>query len=79
MDDLGDLAQVPLEVEAVLDARFMTVADVLQLEPGNLIRLNRTAGENVEIRVGGLWVADGDILAVENKMCVRLTALRERP
>ena len=79
MDDLGNLAHVPLEVEAVLDARFMTVAEVLQLEPGSLIRLNRTAGENVEIRVGGLWVADGDILAVENKMCVRLTALRERP
>jgi flagellar motor switch protein FliN/FliY len=77
--DLGNMAHVPLEVEAVLDARLMTVAEVLQLERGSLIRMNRTAGENVEIRVGGLWVADGDILAVDNKMCVRLTAFRERP
>lgn len=79
MEELGSLARVPLEVEAVLDAPVMTVSNVLQLQPGSLIRMNRTAGENVEIRVGGVWIADGDILAVDNKMCVRLTAFREQP
>jgi flagellar motor switch protein FliN len=79
MEDLGNLARVPLEVEAVLAARLMTVAELLQLERGSLIRMNRTAGENVEIRIGGVWVADGDVLAVDNKMCVRLTGFRERP
>lgn len=79
MEDLGNLAHIPLEVEAVLDARLVTAAEILQLDSGSLIRMNRAAGENVQIRIGGVWVADGDILAVDNKMCVRLTAFRERP
>lgn len=79
MEELGNLARVPLEIEAVLDAPLMTVSEVLQLERGSLIRMNRTAGDNVEIRVGGVWVADGDILAIDNKMCVRLTSFREQP
>jgi flagellar motor switch protein FliN len=79
MEELGNLARVPLEVEAVLDARLMTVAEILQLESGSLVRMNRAAGENVQIHIGGIWVADGDILAVDNTMCVRLTGFRERP
>ncbi len=79
MEDLGNLARVPLEVEAMLDARVMTVSDILQLEGGSLIRTNRIAGEHVQIHVGGVWIADGDILAVDNKICVRVTGFRERP
>ena len=79
MEDLGNLARVPLEVEAVLDARLMTVAEILQLESGSLVRMNRAAGENVQIHIGGIWVADGDILAVDNKLCVRLTGFRDLP
>jgi flagellar motor switch/type III secretory pathway protein FliN len=79
MEELGNLGRVPLDVEAVLDARMMTIAEILQLECGSLIRMNRAAGENVQIQAGGVWIADGDILAVDNKMCVRLTGFRERP
>ena len=79
MEELGHLERVPLEIEAVLDERVMTVSEILELEPGSLIRMNRAAGENIQIRVGGVWVADGDILAVDEQICVRLAAFRDRP
>ena len=78
LEELGDLAKVPLQVEAVLDIRSITVGEVLALETGSLIRLNRSAGESVQIHVGGVHIAEGDILAMENMICVRLTDFREQ-
>ncbi len=78
LEELGSIVKVPLEIEAVLDNRVMTVAEILELEPGSLIRMNRSAGENVQIHIGGVQVADGDIVAMDNIMCVRLTDFRER-
>lgn len=78
LEDLGELAELPLEVKALLDSRTITVADMLDLEPGSLIRLDRSAGENIRIHVGDVHIADGDIAAVDNMICVRLTEFRER-
>ncbi len=78
MEDLGNLARVPLEIEAILDTRVTTVSQILELEPGSLIRMNRAAGENIQLHIGGVWAADGDIVAIDNSMCVRLTGFRER-
>jgi flagellar motor switch/type III secretory pathway protein FliN len=78
LEEIGDLAKVPLEIEAVLDSRVMTIAEILELEPGSLIRMNRSAGENVQIHVGAVHVADGDIVAMDNMLCVRVTDFRER-
>ena len=79
MEELGNLARVPLEINAVLDERVMTIAEILEWKPGSLIRMNRSAGENIQIRVGGVWVADGDVLAIDDKICVRLTGFRDLP
>lgn len=78
MEELGHLSGLPLEIRAILDTRVMTVSQVLELGPGSLIRMNRAAGENIAIQVGGVWVADGEIFAVDNTMCVRVTGFRER-
>ena len=77
-DNLGGLSEVPLEVKALLDTRVITVSDMLDLEPGSLIRLDRSAGENIRLHVGGVHLADGDIAAVDNMICLRITEFRER-
>lgn len=79
MQELGELAQVPLEVEAALDAGTMRISKIIELEPGSLIRINRAAGDSVRVNIGGVWLADGDLLAVDNKLCVRIANFRERP
>ena len=78
MQELGDLAKVPLEVEALLDAGVMKISKILDLEPGNLIQINRAAGDSVQVNIGGVWIADGDLLAVDNKLCVRIANLRDQ-
>ncbi|MGA2183752.1 MAG: FliM/FliN family flagellar motor switch protein [Bryobacteraceae bacterium] len=78
VEELGDLAGVPLEVEAVLDRRVFTVSDILELKPGSVIRMDRSAGENIDLYVGGSHVAFGEVVVMENMMCVRVTDFRDR-
>jgi len=77
VEELGDLAAVPLEVEAVLDRRVFTVSDILGLEPGSLIRMDRSAGENIDLYVGGSHIGFGEVVVMENMMCVRVTDFRD--
>jgi flagellar motor switch protein FliN/FliY len=78
IESLGKLANVVVEVEAILDRRIMTIEDVLALEEGSTIRMSRSAGENIDILVGGEVVGFGEVVIVENMICVRVTDFRER-
>jgi flagellar motor switch protein FliN len=74
---LGTLAQMPIELEGQLDSRIITMKEVLALEPGSLLRLERSAGENIDIFAGGSLLGFGEIVVVENKICIRVTDFRE--
>lgn len=65
---------VPVEVEAQLDRKTMTVREILELDPGAILPLGRSAGENIDILVGGALVAFGEIVVFEEVMGVRITA-----
>jgi len=71
---LADIA-VPIEVE--LDRQVMTVGQVLGLDAGGVIKMGRSAGENIDILVGGALVASGEIVVLEDNMGVRITDFNE--
>ena len=73
VENPGSFSQVPLEIEAILDRRTMAVEEILNLGEGSLIRLDRSAGENIDICVGGVTTATGEIVVVEGRFCVRVT------
>ena len=77
VEELGNLAGLPVEVEAVLDQRIFTVSEILDLEPGSLIRMERSAGENIDLYVGGTHIGFGEVVVMENMMCVRVTDFRD--
>lgn len=70
---LSILADVPLDVTVQLDSRILTVREILALETGSVIRLSRSAGENIDITVGGALVGFGEIVIIEDTMGVRIT------
>jgi len=67
------LADVALNVEVELDRRIMTVREILDLDIGSVIRMNRSAGENIDISIGGSLVGFGEIVIIEDTMGVRIT------
>ena len=62
-----------MEVCVDLDQVVMTLGQVLLLEPGSIIKMNRSAGENINISIGGALVAFGEIVIIETAMGVRIT------
>jgi len=67
------LLDVLLDLEVELDRRVMRMREVLQLEVGSVIRMTRSAGENIDIIVGGSLVGFGEIVIIEDTMGVRIT------
>lgn len=77
LDKAGHLAAVPLPIDVALDCGTLTVESILGLKPGNVVRSLRPAGDNVDIRISGMVVAYGEIVALEGITGVRITRLRE--
>lgn len=67
------LADIPLDISVELDQRILTLREVLELETGSVIGMRRSAGENIDILIGGVIVAFGEIVIIENTMGVRIT------
>lgn len=70
IEALGD---VPLEVEAELGRPVLTLRELMALQPGAILTLNRPAGENLEVRAGGVLIGYGEVVVVENAAAIRLT------
>ncbi len=51
----------------------MVVNDLLQLGPGSIVELNKSAGEPMEILINNKLVARGEVIVVNEKLAVRLT------
>ena len=73
LDEIVHLADVPLDLQIELDRKTMTVRDVLKWETGSVIRLHRSAGENIDILVGGTQIGSGEIVIIEETVGVRIT------
>jgi flagellar motor switch protein FliN len=73
MEEIAGFGDVPVDVEAELDRRILTVQQILHLEPGSIIGMRRSAGENIDLYVGGTPIGCGEIVVVENTLGVRIT------
>jgi flagellar motor switch protein FliN/FliY len=76
-EEIAPLGDVPVDVEVELDRRVMTTREVLQLEEGCVIGTARSAGENIDIYIGGVICGSGEIVVIENKLGVRITDFRD--
>jgi len=74
---------IPIEVSVVLGSAVLGLNKLSQLRIGSTIALKKLAGEPVEIFVGGVLVAKGEIYVVENEptfavMLTEILSERER-
>ncbi len=76
-EEIAPLGEVPVEVEVELDRRLMTTREVLQLTEGSVMATSRSAGENIDIYIGGVLCGSGEIVVIENALGVRITDFRD--
>jgi flagellar motor switch protein FliN len=68
---------IPLDVEVELDRRILTVRQILDLDRDSVVRMNRSAGENLDVRIGGALVGFGEIVVNETTTGIRLTDFQQ--
>ncbi|MBI2689766.1 MAG: FliM/FliN family flagellar motor switch protein [Acidobacteria bacterium] len=73
VEEIGHFSDVPLEVLVELDRKIMTLRAILALDKGSVIKMNRSAGENLDVVVSGALLAFGEIVIIESSMGVRIT------
>lgn len=72
---LAMLADVHLEVTAELGRTKLRVSELLSLEPGSVIGLDREAGSPVDLLVNGTLFARAEVIVADNQYAVRITEL----
>jgi flagellar motor switch protein FliN/FliY len=73
LDQIAHISDVPLAIDIELDRRTMTLRQILELETGMVIKMTRSAGENIDVLVDGLILGYGEIVIIEDTVGVRMT------
>jgi len=73
--DLAAVFDVPVTIAAVLGRTHMEVADLLKLEEGDVVELDRKVGEAIDIYVNNRLVARGEVVLVEDRLGVTMTEI----
>lgn len=69
------LMDVSLRVTVELGRTQMTLRQVLDLQPGSVVELDRLAGDPVDIFVNERLIARGEVVVVDDKFGVKITEL----
>ncbi len=74
-DDRGIdlLLDIPLEVAVEVGRSRILVRDLLQLQEGSLVELDKLAGEPLDLYVNSRLIARGEAVVVNDKFGLRLT------
>jgi flagellar motor switch protein FliN/FliY len=75
---LDPFLDVPIEVTVELARKKLKVREVLNLEVNSVIQMDQSAGENVDLRLNGVAVGNGEIVVIEDMMGLRVTDLKLR-
>ena len=73
LEEIAAFADIPVDIQVELDRTVMTVGQILELDVDSVIRMTRSAGENIDILIGGRVIGFGEIVIIEDAVGVRIT------
>ncbi|ROQ37355.1 flagellar motor switch protein FliN/FliY [Frondihabitans sp. PhB188] len=74
-DKLGRINNVEMALTVEIGRTRMSVRDVLGLEPGAVIELDRSAGAPADVLLNGRLIAHGEVVVVDQDYAVRITQI----
>jgi flagellar motor switch protein FliN/FliY len=72
---LDMLHDVEMEVSAELGRTRMSVRELLSLNPGAIVELDRAAGSPADLLVNGRLIARGEVVVVDENFGIRITEI----
>ncbi len=74
-EKLNLLKDLPLNVYIELGRTQMQIKDILELERGYVIELEKLASEPVDVFVNNKKIAEGEVVVIDKHFGIRITAL----
>lgn len=74
---LQRIAGVEMDLTVEIGRTRMAVRDVLGLQPGRIVELDRSAGAPADVRLNGRVIAHGEVVVVDQDYAVRITRILE--
>ncbi|MFC1596248.1 flagellar motor switch protein FliN [Candidatus Margulisiibacteriota bacterium] len=66
-------AQIPIKITVELGQTKLSLQEVLELNEGSIIELDRLAGEPLDLVVNGQLIARGEVVAIDDNYGLRIT------
>lgn len=73
--DLEFLEDNSLEIRFELGRTKREIRDIISLEKGSVIKLDKIQGENLDIRIKDDCIAKGEVVLVDNTYGVKITGI----
>jgi flagellar motor switch protein FliN len=71
--DLDIILDIPVVISMEVGNTMIPIRNLLQLNQGSVIELDRLAGEPLDVLVNGTLIAHGEVVMVNEKFGIRLT------
>lgn len=70
---LDSILDIPVTISMEVGRSFISIRNLLQLNQGSVVELDRVAGEPLDVMVNGTLIAHGEVVVVNDKFGIRLT------
>ncbi|MGH8551437.1 MAG: flagellar motor switch protein FliN [Methylococcales bacterium] len=71
--NLDVILDVPVTISMEIGRTRINIRNLLQLNQGSVVELDRLAGEPMDVLVNGTLIAHGEVVVVNDKFGIRLT------
>lgn len=70
---LNAILDVPVTMQMEVGRTKINIRNLLQLNQGSVVELDRLAGEPMDVLINGTLIAQGEVVVVNEKFGIRLT------
>jgi len=71
--DLDMILDIPVVISMEIGRTQISIRNLLKLNQGSVVELDRLAGEPLDVLVNGTLIAHGEVVVVNEKFGIRLT------
>ena len=71
--DLDVIMDIPVRISMEVGNTQISIRNLLQLNKGSVIEMDRLAGEPLDVLVNGTLIAHGEVVVVNEKFGIRMT------
>ena len=71
--NLDVILDIPVNISMEVGSTMISIRNLLKLNQGSVVELDRLAGEPLDVMVNGTLIAHGEVVVVNEKYGIRLT------